>query len=529
MSPGKFALVWAASCTTLWGAILALASQAHGSLASSAADRGRGPLVGPGEGVDGGALAAALAQAEPFGSDADGGALAEGSADGGPSASASPGEPGRTPLWRVADLAQDPAVVIVPGTMGKHTFLAAMTASGVSARDAFRIIKAFAGARQFERCGAHDTFTIARDRSSRKLVAFEYATSPLEVWQARAGDDGELTGKKLAFDISTKRDDVAFVVGDDLRSSVQKIGLDDDLLATLDDALEGHAELADIHPGARLRVIATESRVEGVFAGFASVDAVEYFPATAGAQPVRVYKFPAGDDAAAATDHAGTKSESKKSEPRAGYYDARGRQPFRGGWHAPVPLARISSRFNPRRMHPVLHVIKPHNGVDFAASSGTPVYAAASGTVEVAGNGGACGNMVKILHPSSGLVTAYCHLSRFAPGIHAGDHVEGRQLIGFVGQTGRATGPHLHFAVKRGNAFVDPLGLKLDGVRVVPPAERDAFDKQRASLDAELDAIPLPAAPANLPPASDADGGLDDPSAPADEADMLEEGNGSPP
>ncbi len=525
MSPGKFALVWAASCTTLWGAILGLASQAHGSLASSAAARGRGPL-GAGE-RDGGALAAALAEAEPFGVDADGGVLGDGASDGGPTDPAS--EPARERLWRVADLAPDPAVVIVPGTMGKHTFLAAMTASGVSAKDAFRIIKSFAGARQFDRCGAHDTFSIARDRSSRKLVAFEYATSPLDVWQARAGDDGELTGKKLAFDLSTKRDAVAFVVGDDLRSSVEKIGLDDDLVASLDDALEGHAELADIHPGARLRVIATESRVQGVFAGFASVDAVEYFPAAAGAPPVRVYKFPDGDDAAAATDHAGKKSDGRKGEPRAGYYDAKGRQPFRGGWHTPVPLARISSRFNPRRMHPVLHIIKPHNGVDFAASSGTPVYAAASGTVEVAGNGGACGNMVKIFHPSSSLVTAYCHLSRFAPGIHAGDHVEGRQLIGFVGQTGRATGPHLHFAVKRGNAFVDPLGLKLDGVRVVPPAERDAFDRQRGALDAELDAIPLPAAPANLPPAMESDGGMDDPSAPTDEADMVEDGNGAPP
>ncbi len=129
--------------------------------------------------------------------------------------------------------------------------------------------------------------------------------------------------------------------------------------------------------------------------------------------------------------------------------------------------------------------------------------------------------MVQILHVN-GLVTAYCHLSRFAD-IHAGDHVEGRQLIGYVGQTGRATGPHLHFALKRGTAFLDPLGLKLDGVRVVPPAERDAFDQERARLDAELDGIALPAAPANLPPATSLDGGAaDDPN---DEADPFEEGN----
>ncbi len=380
MSPGKFALVWAASCTTLWGAILGIAAHSRGS-------RGIAPTGEMTADPDASsAAAAALARAEPFPGDSTDGGAPSGAelADGGLAAA-----PAHEPAWRIASLAHDPEVVIVPGTIGKRTFLAALSASGLSTKDGFRLLKAFAGVRKFERCGQHDSFTIARDRSTRKLLAFEYSTSPLDVWQARAGDDGELTTKKLDFDLSTKRDDVAFVVTDDLRSSVQKAGLDDDLLATLDDALEGHAELSDIHPGARLRVIATESRVEGSFVGFASVDAVEYFPAAAGAQPVRVYRFPAGDDPSA--DHGAAAATDKKKDAHVGYYDAKGKQPYRGGWRSPVPLARISSRFNPRRMHPVLHIIKPHNGVDFAAPSGTPVYAAASGTVKVAGNGGACG------------------------------------------------------------------------------------------------------------------------------------------
>jgi hypothetical protein len=96
-------------------------------------------------------------------------------------------------------------------------------------------------------------------------------------------------------------------------------------------------------------------------------------------------------------------------------------------------------------------------------------------------------------------------MSKFAPGIHAGLHVETRQLVGYVGQTGRATGPHLHFAVKRGDIFLDPMILKLDGVRVIPPKERGAFDERRTALDAELDAIPLPDASG-----SGADGGAND-------------------
>jgi hypothetical protein len=144
-------------------------------------------------------------------------------------------------------------------------------------------------------------------------------------------------------------------------------------------------------------------------------------------------------------------------------------------------------------MHPVLHVVMPHNGIDFGASTGTPVFASAQGTVHSAGDGGPCGNMVQIEH-TNGLTTAYCHLSRFAPGLHPGQHVEARQLVGYVGQTGRATGPHLHFAVKRGGNFIDPMGLKMDGVRTLPPADRDAFAKRRAELDPVIDALALPSA-----------------------------------
>ena len=144
-------------------------------------------------------------------------------------------------------------------------------------------------------------------------------------------------------------------------------------------------------------------------------------------------------------------------------------------------------------MHPVLHVVMPHNGIDFGATTGTPVYAASSGTVHSAGDSGPCGNMVQIDHTSN-LSTAYCHLSRFAAGIHPGQHVEARQLVGYVGQTGRVTGPHLHFAVKRGGTFIDPMALKMDGVRTLPPSDREVFAKRRAELDVALESITLPSA-----------------------------------
>ncbi len=398
------------------------------------------------------------------------------------------------PVWRVVEMKGDPSVDLVEGIVGKRPFSTALIVTGIGRAEMQRIVKAFQDVRSFDRVGPKDTFTVAKEKKTGHVVAFEFATSPGDVWQARDGSSGVLEGKKLDLVVERVRVAVGVVVEGDLRASVVKAGLDDDLLDQLDDALEGHAELADLRPGARLRVVATEERVQAKFTRYVEIDAVEYTPAS-GAPPVRVY-------------HQGTGKAP-------GFYDAKAQRPFRGGWRTPVPLARISSRYNPRRMHPVLHVVMPHNGIDFAASPGTPVYSSAAGSVSSVGDGGPCGNMVQIKH-ANGLTTAYCHLQRFAPALHSGQHVEQRQLVGFVGQTGRATGPHLHFAVKRGDIFMDPLGLKLDGVRVLPTEDREDFTKTRMELDGVLDAIPMSGADAGVaafasaPAAPAADAGPED-------------------
>jgi murein DD-endopeptidase MepM/ murein hydrolase activator NlpD len=383
------------------------------------------------------------------------------------------------PVWRLTSLSNDATVQIAQGEVGKRTMLGALGGSGVPRAEAFRVIKAFEGVKSLDHCAPKDTYAFAKDRESGKVVAFEYATSPIEIWQAR-DRDGVLEAKRLELPVEQKRVAVGVSVGDDLRASIVQAGLDDDMLKMLDDALEGHAELADLRSGARLRLVATEDRMEGTFVRYAELDAVEYTPANPSAPKLRVYWY--------------GKAPPSQTGPHAhtgGFYDAKGQQPYHGGWRTPVPLARIASRFNPRRMHPVLHVIMPHNGVDFAAPAGTPIYASASGVVKTAGDSGPCGNMVQIQH-ANGLTSSYCHMSRFAAGIHPGQHVDQRQLLGYVGQTGRATGPHLHFAIKRGDVFLDPLAFKLDGVRVLPAGMRDDYAKTRVEMDLAIEAIAMP-------------------------------------
>ena len=387
--------------------------------------------------------------------------------------------PKPVPVWRVAALEHEVGVELIRGTLGKHTLAGALAQAGIPKVEIRRVTRAVDNIRRIEHGLSKDTFVVARDRTKGTIVAFEYIASPTDVWQARDTDDS-LTAKKLELFVEKKRTQVALLVTADLAKAIGAAGLPEEAIGEIDDALEGHGDTAVVKPGVRLRVVGHEEWVEGAFARF-SVDALDYVPKSG--ERLRVYYYER--DASVEGSHRRT--------PHPGFYDAKGQQPFRGTFRSPLPLARITSRFNPKRMHPVLHVVMPHNGIDFGASSGTPVYASATGTIHSAGDSGPCGNMVQIEH-ASGLTTAYCHLSRFAPGLHPGQHVEARQLVGFVGQTGRATGPHLHFAVKRGATFIDPLGLKMDGVRTLPPADREAFAKKRAELDAALEAITLPAA-----------------------------------
>jgi hypothetical protein len=400
-----------------------------------------------------------------------------------PTAKAAPAEPETPPpppVWRAASMKGDPSIDVVEGTFGKHSFAAAMANRGVSPTEARALAAAFEGVRKIEHPGTKETFVIAKSRESGKVVAFEIASSPKEVWQARAEEEagGRLIARKLALHIERRPVSAGFAVTTDVASAIAASGLREEIATRVSDALESHVEASVLRPGARFRVVASEEWVEGAFVE-SRLEAVELTPR--GGQPLRVYYY----------ERDPSVQGSHRTLPVAGFYDAKSQMPFRGAFRAPIPLAPVTSRFNPKRKHPVLKKVMPHNGVDFGASTGTPVYASGAGTVTRVGPSGPSGNMVEISHPG-GITTAYCHLSKFAPGLRSGQRVEGRQVVGYVGQTGRVTGPHLHFAVKRKGVFVDPMSLKLDGVRVLPPIDREVFAKMRADLDAVLDAIPLP-------------------------------------
>ncbi len=164
------------------------------------------------------------------------------------------------------------------------------------------------------------------------------------------------------------------------------------------------------------------------------------------------------------------------------YFDDRGRPLGRAFLRAPLASGgRTSSTFTTERVHPVLGTIRAHRGVDYPAPAGTPVVAAADGFVRFAGTGKDLGNFIELDH-GRGVTTRYGHLSQFHPEIAAGRRVRAGQIIGYVGDTGLATAPHLHYELRVGNRPIDMRLLDVDPARPVDPLFRDSFDAERARL-----------------------------------------------
>lgn len=174
------------------------------------------------------------------------------------------------------------------------------------------------------------------------------------------------------------------------------------------------------------------------------------------------------------------------------YYDEDGKSVRRAFLLKPIELARISSRFSGARLHPVLNTVRAHRGVDFAAPTGTPIMATGDGVVIHASWKGELGNLVEIRHPN-GWVTRYGHMSRFEAGIRVGTRVRQGQIIGRVGMTGLATGPHCHYEMVRpGGQWVDPLSIPLPPGDPVPASALGRWAMESQGRLMLLETLPGP-------------------------------------
>ena len=190
---------------------------------------------------------------------------------------------------------------------------------------------------------------------------------------------------------------------------------------------------------------------------------------------------------AARVDVAGSPSFAfafDKPNGQSGFYDDRGRSLRRSFLRAPLQYRHISSRFG-NRYHPILKRWRTHEGTDYAAAYGTPIRATADGIVTIAGREGGYGNLIELRH-ANGIRTRYGHLSKFAKGLHVGQRIHQEETIGFVGATGLATGPHLHYEFIVNGRPTNPQRKDAGAGEPIPSNLKAAFDSVRVQLLAEL-------------------------------------------
>lgn len=246
----------------------------------------------------------------------------------------------------------------------------------------------------------------------------------------------------------------------------QEAGMSDRVIMQLFDVFRWDIDFAqDIQPGDRFSVVYEEVYRNGEKLRDGEILAAEFVNR---GKPMRAVAY---------ADATG----------RIDYYTPKGDPMHKAFIRTPVAFSRISSRFGFRR-HPVLNRIRSHKGVDYAAPTGTPVKATGDGKIIHRGRRGGYGNTVMIQH-ANGIVTLYGHLSKFAKGQSQGSRVKQGQLIGYVGSTGLATGPHLHYEFHVNGVHQNPLSVRLPNAAPLDPSRLADFRRKAAPLVAQLEAL----------------------------------------
>ncbi len=346
-------------------------------------------------------------------------------------------------------------------------FRKALGALGLTDEEARSLERALRGQVDFRRCQPEDRLVLWREATGAPRRFRYQGSSPLWYVEAERHRDGRWRARRVERSPERVRTGRVGRIVTSLRQAVEQAGLSASIVGQFVTVFGTRADFAsDTRRGDRFRVLLDEERLDGRFLRWGTVHLLEYEGQRTG--HLQAYWF-------------------APSRGQGDYYDEEGR--LIGGWlRPPLRYDHVSSRFDPKRRHPILKRVVPHTGVDFAASRGTPVWAAADGVVRFAGRKGPNGNLVVLDH-GNGYESFYAHLHRIARGIRPGRKLRRGEMLGTVGSTGRSTGPHLHFALKFHGRFVDPLQVMHGPGPRLPPARLRRFRRHAAALRRELDRL----------------------------------------
>ncbi len=293
------------------------------------------------------------------------------------------------------------------------------------------------------------------------LAAFEYTIDDESVLKVERGDDG-FVARVHQLPLVTEITTVTATVTSSLWEALMDVPKPDPLVMELVDIYDAQVDFyRDIRSGDAIRLIIEAKYHRGEFVKYGEVLAAEFVNQ---GRPLQAFRY--ADE----------------------YYDENGMSTRRSFLRAPLQFTRLSSGYTTARLHPIYNTVRPHLGVDYAAPTGTDVWAVSDGTVTFAGTNGGFGRMVTIRHPN-GATTSYAHLSRIL--VNVGARVKQREPIGRVGMTGTATGPHLDYRMTVNGRNVNPRTQRLDPPKPIDPSLKNAYMASIVDLTRELRSLAM--------------------------------------
>lgn len=319
---------------------------------------------------------------------------------------------------------------------------------------------------KYMRAGKPYTMFVHETDSSKNAAYFVYENSLIDYVVFDLQNDSIYKGQK---EVYNKRQIASGVIESSLALTLQEIDASPLLTLSLSDVYAWTIDFYRLQKGDKFKVIYSENFVEGKSVGIDKIIACEFTHANS---PYYAFYF--------------------EQDSIGDYFDEKAGSLRKAFLKAPLKFSRITSRYSPKRFHPVLKVNKPHLGTDYAAPTGTPIMSTGDGTVIAAAYTKGNGNYVKIKHNGT-YTTQYLHMSKFAKGMKTGKRVRQGEVIGYVGSTGLATGPHVCYRFWKNGVQVDPYKQQLPPSEPIKTAYQEDYMNLVETLMKELQATELQA------------------------------------
>ncbi len=360
--------------------------------------------------------------------------------------------------WSIASpqgvVAREADTVLIEGQLKKGESLdACLKRYDIAPKTRYALLKSLGGAFDLRKCLPGERFKISLSEDGR-VLALIWEKGPFDEYKVVLDENGSYSLTKAPVTVESRMVKISGQFTAGLYDSFANYGLGAKVARQFSDIFSSSVDFnSDIRVGDSFSIILTKYYKNGKLIGIGKILAAKY--CTIGGSCTEAYYF--------ANDRS-----------RVGYYRPDGTSLSNSFLRSPLKVYKITSRFNSRRFHPILKVYRPHYGVDLAAPIGTPIMAVADGTVTFTGWQRGYGRIVVLRH-KGGYKTYYGHLLRFAKGLKKGVRVHQKQVIGYVGRSGYATGPHLDYRVWHNGRFVDPLRIRMVSGRGLSGAALQSF------------------------------------------------------